>query len=152
MLLRSCLLAGLVWLCLAIPLPAQIPPPSTGDKDQIEHILTSQADAWNRGDLPAFMEGYAKIPTLRFASGDKVTYGWQETLDHYKARYPDSEAMGKLSFSDLDITILSPDSALVFGRWLLKTDRGEPHGLFTLLWRKTEAGWRIVADHTSAAP
>ena len=97
------------------------------------------------------MQGYARIPTLRFASGGTVTYGWQQTLDRYKQRYPDRAAMGTLVFSDLDITILSPDCALVFGRWRLKTEKGEPNGLFTLLWRKTEAGWRIVADHTSAA-
>ena len=97
------------------------------------------------------MEGYAKIPTLRFASGGTVTYGWQETRDRYKQRYADRAAMGTLTFSDLDTTILSPDAALVFGRWKLKTEKGEPHGLFTLLFHKTDAGWRIVADHTSEA-
>ena len=135
---------------LANPLFAEAPS-EAADKQQIEHVLTEQAAAWNRGDIPSFMEGYAKIPTLRFASGGKVTYGWQETLDNYKLRYPDRSAMGMLTFSDLEITILSADCALVFGRWHLQTDKGEPHGLFTLLWRKTEAGWRIVADHTSAA-
>ena len=148
--LPRCLLATLVCLCLASPLPAQTQPAPT-DRQQIEQTLTEQAAAWNRGDLESFMAGYAKIPTLRFASGGKVTYGWQETLDHYKERYPDRAAMGTLTFSDLDITLLSPDAALVFGRWRLQTERGEPNGLFTLLWRKTETGWHIVADHTSAA-
>ncbi len=120
-------------------------------KPQIEKVLSDQAAAWNRGDVNAFMEGYAKLPTLRFASGGNVTYGWQETLDRYKQRYPDRAAMGELTFSDLDITVLAPDAALVFGRWRLKTDKGEPNGLFTLLLRQTDAGWRIVADHTSAA-
>ena len=119
-------------------------------KAQIEKVLTDQA-AWNRGDVNGFMEGYAKLPTLRFASGGSVTYGWQETLDRYKQRYPDPAAMGTLAFSDLDITVLSPDAALVFGRWRLRTDKDEPNGLFTLLVRQTDAGWRIVADHTSAA-
>lgn len=88
---------------------------------------------------------------MRFASGGEVTRGWQETLDRYKQRYPDRTSMGTLVFSDLDTTVLTPDAALVFGRWRLRRAKSQPHGLFTLLLRKTGAGWRIVADHTSAA-
>ena len=117
----------------------------------IKQVLADQAAAWNRGDLDAFMEGYVKTPELRFASGSTVTKGWQETLARYKKRYADRAAMGTLTFSDLDVTVLAPDAALVFGRWHLKNDQGEPNGLFTLLFRQTDAGWRIVADHTSAA-
>ena len=120
-------------------------------KAQVEQVLTAQERAWNNGDIDGFMAGYAKIPSLRFASGGTVTYGWQETLDRYKAHYPDRAAMGTLTFSDLDTTTLSADAALVFGRWHLKTTKGEPNGLFTLVLRKTSDGWRIVADHTSAA-
>ena len=122
-----------------------------GAEAAIKKVLTDQSAAWNRGDLDAFMEGYAKATELRFASGASVTRGWQETLARYKQRYGDRAAMGMLTFSDLDVTVLAPDAALVFGRWHLKNDHGEPNGLFTLLFRKTDAGWRIVADHTSAA-
>jgi ketosteroid isomerase-like protein len=148
--LFRCFVASLVYLCLVNTLAAQDSPEAAA-KHQIEQTLSAQADAWNRGDIDAFMEGYAKIPGLRFASGANVTYGWEQTLANYKKRYPDRAAMGMLTFSDLDITVLSPDSALVFGRWRLKTEKGVPNGLFTLLWRKTDAGWRIVADHTSAS-
>lgn len=126
-------------------------PPVTDDAQQIAKVLQTQRAAWNAGDIPGFMEGYAKLPTLRFASGGNVTYGWQETLQRYQAHYPDHAAMGTLTFTDLDTTLLSPEAALVFGRWRLKTDKGEPNGLFTLLFRKREGRWYIVADHTSAA-
>ena len=121
-------------------------------KPQIEKILADQAAAWNRGDIDGFMEGYAKLPSLRFASEGTVTYGWQQTLDRYRQHYASRAAMGTLTFSDLDTNVLSPEAALVFGHWKLTTDHGTPNGLFTLLFRKTDAGWRIVADHTSAAP
>lgn len=120
-------------------------------KQKIAQVLADQSAAWNRGDIDGFMAGYARTPGLRFASGGRVTYGWQQTLERYKQHYPDRAAMGSLTFSDLDIDVLSTDAALVFGRWRLKTEKGEPNGLFTLLLRKTEAGWRVVADHTSAA-
>ena len=124
---------------------------SASDKQQIEQVLKTQADAWNTGDIEAFMDGYAKEKSLRFASGGSVTYGWQETLDRYKQHYPNRAAMGTLTFSDLDTTVLSADAALVFGRWRIKTEHGEPNGLFTLLFRKRDGAWRIMADHTSAA-
>ncbi len=138
--------------CLASPVRSRAQTPGmTADQRQIEQVLDAQAAAWNRGDIDGFMEGYAKIPALRFASGGAVTFGWQQTLDRYKTRYPDRAAMGTLTFSELDITVLAPDAALVFGHWRLKTDKGGPNGLFTLLWRKNDTGWHIVADHTSAA-
>ena len=131
----------------ASPVRAQSPDAA----EQIRAVLAEQSAAWNRGDIDAFMEGYAKTPDLRFASGGSVTRGWQETLARYKQRYHDHAAMGVLTFSDLDVNVLAPDAALVFGRWRLQNDKGEPNGLFTLLFRKTGAGWRVVADHTSAA-
>ena len=144
------LVLTLCGLLTAGPSRAQEPAQSAV-KPQVEHVLAAQAAAWNQGDLDGFMAGYAKIPSLRFASGGTVTHGWQETLDRYKARYPDRAAMGILTFSDLDTTVLGADAAVAFGRWHLKTATGEPHGLFTLVFRKTADGWRIVADHTSAA-
>jgi ketosteroid isomerase-like protein len=59
--------------------------------------------------------------------------------------------MGELTFSDLEVTVLSKDSAVVLGRWLLKRSKDEPHGRFTLIFKKTKQGWRIIHDHTSSA-
>jgi ketosteroid isomerase-like protein len=118
---------------------------------QILQVLQVQADAWNRGDIDAFMQTYTPTRELRFASGDSVTYGWQPTLERYRQRYPDRAAMGTLAFRDLTVTELAPDAALVFGRWQLTRAADAPHGLFTLLVRRTPEGWRIFADHTSAA-
>jgi ketosteroid isomerase-like protein len=125
--------------------------PAAAASAEILQILQRQADAWNRGDLDAFMQTYAPTPELRFASGDSVTYGWHPTLERYRQRYPDRAAMGTLAFRDLTVTELSPDAALVFGHWQLTRAADAPHGLFTLLVRRTPAGWRIFADHTSAA-
>jgi len=118
---------------------------------QILEILQTQATAWNRGDIDAFMQTYAQVDDLRFASGGNVTYGWKATLERYKHRYPDRAAMGSLAFSELTVTELSPDAALVFGHWQLTRAADTPHGLFTLLVRRTPAGWKIFADHTSVA-
>jgi ketosteroid isomerase-like protein len=117
----------------------------------IRAVIEAQAAAWNRGDVADYMDGYDRSPNTEFVSGDSITRGWQQVLDRYKQRYDSREKMGTLTFSDLEITVLSDDAALVLGRWHLKRATDEPHGTFTLLFRKTKAGWRIVHDHTSSA-
>lgn len=121
------------------------------DADAIRSVMTAQAAAWNRGDLEAFMQGYWHVESLRFASGGSVTHGWQATLDRYRQRYADRAAMGTLRFTDLEIEPLSADAALVFGHWSLTREADQPQGLFTLLFRKTDSGWVITRDHSSAA-
>jgi ketosteroid isomerase-like protein len=118
----------------------------------IRTVLITQQAAWNRGDIDAFMQGYRKSDELRFASGDTVTTGWQQTRDRYIQRYPDRAAMGTLTFSDLKVDILGPEAAVVYGRFSLAREKDRPHGIYTLIVRKFPEGWRIVSDHTSAAP
>lgn len=116
----------------------------------IRAVLDAQVAAWNRGDLEGYMDGYQRSPDIVFISGDRVTRGWKTVLDRYKRSYDTREKMGVLEFSDVEITMLGTDAALVFGRWHLRT-KNEPRGRFTLLFRRTKDGWRIVHDHTSSA-
>ena len=144
------------WLWLAagallFSLRAAEPAPVSLATREITALLDAQAAAWNRGDLNGFMQAYAQTEDLRFASGDTVTYGWRPTLERYRQRYPDKAAMGTLAFSDLVVTGLAPDAALVFGHWQLTRAKDTPHGLFTLTLKKSAAGWRIIFDHTSSA-
>ena len=137
-------------MALAIPIMAiaQSDSQKTKIADDIRAVMNKQADDWNRGDIPAFMEGYWKSDKLVFV-GSEVTKGWQPTLDRYKRSYPDKAAMGTLTFSDLEITVLSNDSALVLGSWSLKREKDNPGGKFTLIFRKFKEGWRIIHDHTT---
>ena len=119
---------------------------------EIQSILGAQQDAWNRGDIDAFMKGYAQSASTVFVSEDEVRRGWETVRDRYRIRYSDRAKMGTLSFSDIEVTMLSPDAAAVLGRWRLKRANDEPHGRFTLIFKRLPEGWRIVHDHTSAAP
>jgi uncharacterized protein (TIGR02246 family) len=117
----------------------------------IRQVMDAQAAAWNRGDVEGYMDGYDRSAETVFVSGDRVTRGWQTVLERYKKAYDSREKMGTLSFSDLEITMISKDAAIVLGRWHLQRSKDEPHGRFTLLFRKTKTGWKIVHDHTSSA-
>ena len=118
---------------------------------EIRTVLHAQQGAWNGGDIDSFMNGYARDETTVFVSGDEVMRGWQTVRDRYLKKYSDRAKMGILTFSDLEIEQLGPDSAVALGRWELKRASNNPHGHFTLIFRKTPDGWRIVHDHTSAA-
>jgi len=119
---------------------------------EIQSVFTAQQDAWNRGDIDAFMNGYARSASTVFVSQDEVSRGWETVRDRYRVKYSDRTKMGTLSFSEIEVTMLSPDAAVALGRWRLERANDEPHGRFTLIFKRLPEGWRIVHDHTSAAP
>ncbi len=119
---------------------------------QIRSVLQAQQDAWNRGDIDGFMNGYARLASTVFISEDTLARGWQTVRDRYRKKYSSRAKMGTLTFSDLEIMLLSSDSAVASGRWNLKRANDQPHGRFTLILKRLQEGWRIVGDHTSAAP
>jgi ketosteroid isomerase-like protein len=116
----------------------------------VRAVIEAQAAAWNRGDVAGYMEGYAKEETTTFVSGDTITRGWQTVHDRYAARYDTREKMGTLGFSELELKPLSEFYILATGRWQLTRAADTPHCRFTLIFRRTNAGWRIVHDHTSS--
>ena len=119
---------------------------------QIRAVLHAQQDAWNRGDIDGFMNGYARSASTVFVSDDTIRRGWETVRARYKEKYSDRAKMGVLTFSEPEITLLSPNAAVVLGRWSLKRAKDQPHGRFTLIFKRLAEGWRIVHDHTSSAP
>ena len=117
----------------------------------IHNRMEGQVADWNAGDIDGFMGVYWRSPKLSFSSGGKVTRGWQKTMDGYKSRYPDKATMGKLSFTELEVTELGDDAALVLGKWHLgrKPPKENVGGNFSLVFRKIDGEWVIVHDHTS---
>ena len=118
---------------------------------QIRSVLRAQQEAWNRGDIDGFMNGYARSASTVFVSEDTIRHGWETVRERYRKKYSDRAKMGTLAFSDLEIMLLSPDAGVVLGRWSLKRANDQPHGRFTLIFKRLPEGWRIVHDHTSAA-
>jgi len=143
----------LILLLISVTLAANIAAQSEAQKTQIateiRKVMDDQSAAWNKGDIDGFMAGYWKSDRLTFISGTDVTRGWQPTLERYKKGYDSRAKMGVLKFSDLEFTVLSKDAAVVLGSWALTREKDNPHGKFTLTFRKFKEGWRIVMDHTS---
>jgi uncharacterized protein (TIGR02246 family) len=123
------------------------------DRAAVAAVMNALIAAWNRGDLAAFMEGYAHTPTVVFTSGGQVRRGWQEAFDHYKARYAaDPKAMGQLAFKLESIDAVGADGAVVLGDWDLRGIDHPEHGVFSVVLERRPEGWRIIHDHTSSSP
>ena len=123
-----------------------------GDASAIRRLLDQQTEAWNRGDLEGYMQGYWRSPDLTFYSGGTITTGWEATLARYRKRYQsEGRQMGRLDFSGETIELLGPDAALARGRWrLVFPDGRQSSGLYTVILKRLPVGWRIVHDHSSA--
>ena len=139
--------AAFILAALLLPVVSQ----AAGPEAEIRAVLAAQEAAWNRADVAAFMEGYEKSPDLTFLGTNGVTRGWQNVLERYRQRYPGAEAMGRLQYSEIEVRLVGSEAALVLGRFsLTRTEKagGNASGHFSLVFRKTTAGWRIIHDHT----
>lgn len=121
----------------------------TDDEKEIRKVLAGQNEAWNRGDVDAFMVGYWENDSLMFIGSSGITYGYRNTLANYKKRYPDTTAMGKLIFTLIEVKRLSAEYYHVTGKWNLQRSIGDLAGHFTLVFRKIAGRWVIVSDHSS---
>lgn len=121
----------------------------TRDETAIRQLLKTQTESWNHGDIEGFMQTYWKSDSLMFIGKTGVHFGWQETMNNYKKGYPDTTAMGKLSFDILIVKKLSSEYFYVVGKWMLKRTIGDLNGYYDLLLRKIKGKWYIIADHSS---
>ena len=119
------------------------------DELTIRKVLDSQTEAWNKGDINGFMQGYWKDDSLMFIGKNGIHWGWRTTLENYKKNYPDTAAMGKLSFDIVLVKRLSPEYFYVVGKWMLNRSLGDLGGHYNLLFRKINGQWLIIADHSS---
>jgi ketosteroid isomerase-like protein len=137
-------------LVLAIMLVSSIQAFSQSkDEKAVRDVLARQNEAWNRGDIEGFMNGYWKNDSLMFVGKSGVTYGWTSTLNNYKKGYPDTAAMGKLYFTIIRVKKLSKNYQFVVGKWYLKRSIGDVSGHFNLLFEKINGEWVIITDHSS---
>ncbi|TRZ46257.1 YybH family protein [Robertkochia solimangrovi] len=143
-------LFSLVLLFLTIGLSAQQTLVES-DKNAVLEVLQLQEDAWNKGDITEFMEGYWKSDSLAFVGSGGPVFGWKATKDRYFKSYPNTTAMGKLSFTVNRIQQVSPVVIQLIGEFHLTRTIGDLSGYFTLIWRKFGDQWVIISDHTSSA-
>lgn len=152
--LRSCLHATALILALLTPAFAQDANPlhtATRQELDVMKVLVAQEDAWNKGDLAGFASSYKDAPDTLFIT-HQVSRGYAGLIDEYKRDYPTRAAMGTLAFSELEVRTLDETFAVVIGKYHLdrnKKEGGPADGIFSLVFEKTDKGWKIIIDHTT---
>lgn len=115
-------------------------------------MLHASAEAWNRGDLDAFIADYAEDATFVGSTG--LIRGAAEIRRRYAEGYwsggtpPDA-----LRFDLLDVRVTGPGTATAVGRYILydrESTETTGTGLFTLALARTGGEWKILHDHSSA--
>jgi ketosteroid isomerase-like protein len=130
---------------------------TAADESAIRTAIGAQTEAWNRADIPGFMQSYENSPETTFI-GATLRKGYEPILERYAKAYTSAEQMGRLTFTDLEVRLLpsgcgAAEYALVTGKFHLdRTAHGEAKkddGIFSLVWHKGPSGWKILLDHTS---
>jgi ketosteroid isomerase-like protein len=137
-------------VALTLPLSAQSPLPP--ESATIVAMMNQSVVDWNRGDLDAFATCYKNSPDILFI-GKTIRRGYAEMLAGYRRGYATREAMGTLSFTQLEVQPLDDRFATVTGRFHLERSAagsGDADGYFLLVVEKTSSGWKIVRDDTTA--
>jgi uncharacterized protein (TIGR02246 family) len=127
------------------PLDARIP----GTEAAIENVLTTQVQAWNRGDIPKFVTTYAEDCIF---VGKQMLQGRSKLLARYQKTYPSPESMGRLTFQNLTVHQLDEQVATAVGEWHIErpsASGGPIGGIFSLVLQLRGGTWQIVLDHTS---
>lgn len=143
------LLFLLLWCIGGIEGNAQAPQPS--DLKAVTTILYTQQEAWNNADITQFMEGYWEDEQLVFMGAAGPTFGYENVKKRYQKNYATKAQMGELKFTILNVQQPAETVIQMLGKYELKRTVGDASGYFSLLWRKTKKGWKIVSDHTTAA-
>ena len=128
---------------------AQMLHAQSSDEKAILQLLDDQTKYWNQGNIEAFTKGYWNNDSLMFIGQSGVTYGYRNMLANYKKNYSDTVKMGKLTFDIIKVQQVSAEYYFVVGKWFLKRSVGDLKGHYTLLFRKINNEWVIVADHSS---
>ena len=146
----------LLALSLSLPALAQTANTASGSAEEsaIRAVMEKSALDWNKGDLEAFATSYKNSPDTLFI-GNRVSRGYAGMLESYRKSYPTPEARGTLTFSNLEVHPLDARFAAVVGNCHLERTAaggGNANCIFSLIFEKTSAGWKIVLDHSSAVP
>jgi ketosteroid isomerase-like protein len=119
--------------------------------DTVVAQFTRSAEAWNRGDLDAFVGDYARDSLTGFVARGHVHRGYDWIRANYAPRFAPGAARDSLRFEEVDVRPLAPTVLLATARFILFRNRQTTaSGPFTLIMERRSDGWKILHDHTSS--
>jgi ketosteroid isomerase-like protein len=117
----------------------------------VESMLIESTAEWNRGDLDGFMDDYLPSENTTFVGSRGLIVGTDSIRARYAPLFGPDARRDSLRFEDIRVRRLAAVDALATARWILyRGDTITASGPFTLVLRRTSAGWRIIHDHSSS--
>lgn len=120
---------------------------------EINALMQASVDAWNQGDLDGFLLPYLDSPQTTYVGSGGLVRGKAAIRERYQSSYWRDGTPGEtLRFEGIEARPLGLDDALATGRWMVAdrtTAQTTGSGTFSLVLRRTAAGWRIIHDHSS---
>jgi uncharacterized protein (TIGR02246 family) len=120
----------------------------TATRQQLDvvKIVLAQQDAWNKGDLDAYLSHYKNSPDTQAVLSTLVR-GIDNIRNAYRANFPNKDAMGSIEDSEVEVKALGDNYAIATGKYHLTRSRkagGAVDGTFLEVFEKTPNGWQIV--------
>lgn len=109
--------------------------------------MNNSADEWNKGDLEDFMKMYTDSSTMMYPTGP---VGLSSIRELYETKYFNGKMPKQsLFYSDMKVTMLGANYALLTGKFTLKGGNLPEHsGVYSLVMVLTKHGWKILHDHS----
>lgn len=131
------------------------PSPTALDPARLTEVLDLQfqqaRDAWNRGDLDAFLTLYAEDAT--FVDGRRPQRGIAWIRANHTPAFAPGASRDSLEIKELTARPLSTTLALVTARYVLyRGAQTTQSGPFTVIMEERTDGWKILHDHSSSDP
>jgi uncharacterized protein (TIGR02246 family) len=149
------MLAGSLCAVLsAAPAAAQSSDPLfTATRQQLDvvKIILAQQNAWNKGDLDAYLSHYKDAPDTQAVLANLVR-GIDAVRSAYKQNFPNKDSMGTIEDTDIEVRALGDNYALATGKYHLnrpKKSGGPVEGTFMEIFEKTANGWQIIFSQST---
>ena len=140
-----------LWLSLVFSV-LMLQPPSlfaqTSEVNEIIQLMRVEEQAWNSGDIEAYVNLYAPEDSTRMIYSTGAVYGKENILSFYKKYWP-KEKMGKLTLTHDSIERISDTYYFVSGYFNVSYPTGkEIKGRFSGLVKKINGKWYLYTDHS----
>jgi ketosteroid isomerase-like protein len=143
---KSVFMRSLMMLCILL---AGLAAKAQDVAKELTDAMNNSAQEWNKGHLDTFVSLYDASATMMFPTGP---VGMDGIKNLYQKSYFKADGLPKqnLKYTDIKVRMLGKDYALMTGGFTLYGNNlPERSGRYSLVWKHTANGWKILHDHSS---
>lgn len=143
----------LILTCLLFPLTSIAETSNLAVKEILKSLNQFVTD-WNHGDKTSALKTYEFSDNTALISASSVVKGYTDIAAYFENNFPTENDMGKIAFTNIQVSLLNQDFAMATGQWTIQRDLdsgGNLNGIFSLVLENTSVGWKIAMDHTTAS-